>query len=61
MERLEEQMMPIGETIVLQIVGVDSAGNRTDGPRFVVQFPRTPPRTIVREERERRVEDDNTN
>jgi hypothetical protein len=30
LERLEEQMMPTGEPTVLQIVGVDSAGNRTD-------------------------------
>jgi hypothetical protein len=36
LERLEEQMMPTGEPTVLQIVCVDSAGNRTDGPKFEV-------------------------
>src|SRR5260370_19107627 len=36
LERLEEQMMPISEPTVLQIVYVDSAGNRTDGPKFEI-------------------------
>ncbi len=36
LERLEEQMIPAGEPIVIQIVSVDSAGNRTDGPKFEV-------------------------
>jgi hypothetical protein len=41
LERLEEQMMPAGEPTVLQIVAVDSNGNRTNGPRFEV--PSYPP------------------
>jgi hypothetical protein len=44
LERLEEQMIPTGETTILQIVCVDSHGNRTEGPKFEVPAfrPRTP-------------------
>ena len=36
LERLEEPMIPTGEPLILQIVGVDSDGNQTIGPRFEV-------------------------
>jgi hypothetical protein len=49
LERLEEQMIPAGEPTILHIVGVDSDGNQTEGPKFEVPAfrPRTPmgPRT----------------
>ena len=50
LERLEEQMIPAGEPTILQIVYVDSAGSRKEGPKFEIPSY-APPRTTVGEER----------
>ena len=47
LERLEEQMIPEGEPLVLRIVFVDSDGNMEEGPRFTV--PASPSENSSRE------------
>jgi len=48
LERLEEQVMPAGEPTVLQIVSVDSAGKRENGPTFEIPFVRPRARPSAR-------------
>jgi hypothetical protein len=36
LERLEEETLPIGEPMIIQIICVGSDGTREDGPRYEI-------------------------